>query len=159
MSDEWTEHGALVQIVVTRSRLPADPHHNCAIGVFLVDLGCLGIKNAFARITTRAERQELVARIQQTAQLSEVSPDLALKVICEATAYAADLGFDPHPDAAAALPLLHDADPSAAAEQIPLGGPEGKPLYIAGPHDDPDRILHQLEARLGRDAFHYMLRA
>jgi len=159
MSDNWNDLGALVQIIVTRTRRPDDSHSDCAVGVFLVDLGCLGIKNAFAKVVPPPERRQLVADICQSSMMVEVSPDLALKVIQEATVYAAELGFSPDPDAKAALLLLRDADPSAAHEQIHLGGPDGKPHYISGPHDDQEQICHQLESRLGPDGFNYTIQA
>ena len=154
MSDNWGEHGVLVQIVVTRTRTPDDPRSDCAVGVFLVDPGCLGVKDGFAKIATQAERRETIERVGRTSLLSEVSPNLALKVIVEATTYASELGFAPHPDAQAPLTLLHDADPSAASEEVPLGGADGKPFYVSGPNDDAERIYRQLEARLGLDGFH-----
>ena len=156
MSASWAERGQLVQIVVTRARRADDPHSDCAIGVFLVDLGCLGVKNAFAKAVTAAQRREVVAKIEQNARMTEVSPDLALKVIRAGIDYAADLGFDPNPDAHLALLLLHDADPAAATETVPLGGDDGRPLYIAGPNDNPGQIMRQLEARSGPEGFGYM---
>ena len=155
MSDDWDQYGTLVQIAVTRTRRPDDPHSDCAVGVFLVDPGCLGVKDGFAKIATRAERREIIEGISRMSPLSEVSPDLAMKVIRDATVYAADLGFAPHPDARAPLTLLHDADPSAATEEVPLGSDDGKPFYVSGPNDDAGKICRQLQARLGPDGFHY----
>src|SRR5712692_7028851 len=42
----WDRPGELVQILVARS----SEEGGIAAGVFLVDLGCLGVKNAFARL-------------------------------------------------------------------------------------------------------------
>jgi hypothetical protein len=31
----------------------------------------------------------------------------------------------------------------------------GKPLYVNGPDEDPERVLATLERTVGRDGFHY----
>jgi hypothetical protein len=68
--------------------------------VGIVDLGCLGVKNAFASLfdTRREYEQKLRAGI--TAQQDMIKADLNLvaKIIREAIAYAQDLGFKPNPD-------------------------------------------------------------
>ena len=46
LSKEWQREGAITQTLVARR----SPWGQIAVGVFLVDLGCLGVKNAFGRV-------------------------------------------------------------------------------------------------------------
>ena len=83
--------------------------------------------------------------------------NLVAKIIREAIAYARELGFRPDPDYRDAIPVLGDADPDACDVPIPLGGKDGKPLFIAGPDDDVDRIMSKLTRKLGPDGFHFLV--
>lgn len=53
--------------------------------------------------------------------------------------------------------LLNGADPSACPTPVPTGGPEGKPLFVAGPYDDPRRIIDHLMRTVGEGNFHYLV--
>ena len=86
-----------------------------------------------------------------------VDLDLAVKVIRTAIDYAADLGFDPHPDFAEVEPLLAGAQPALCSVPVPVGGDDGKPFFVAGPHDDAESIMAILSRRLGREGFHYLV--
>ena len=59
LTKEWREEGATVQILVARR----SPSGQIATGTFLVDLGCLGVKSAFASLfdTRREYEQKLRA--------------------------------------------------------------------------------------------------
>ena len=73
-----------------------------------------------------------------------------------AVAYAKELGFRPDPDYRDAMPVLGDADPDACDVQIPLGGKDGKPFFVAGPYDNVDQIMSKLTRKLGPDGFHFV---
>ncbi|MDX9955796.1 MAG: hypothetical protein RBT75_16965, partial [Anaerolineae bacterium] len=38
-------------------------------------------------------------------------------------------------------------------ESIPVGGPDGKPYFVAGPYDNPTRVMKHLERLLGPGNF------
>ena len=59
------------------------------------------------------------------------------------------MGFSPHEDAAMSLKILGDAQPVNCAAAIPLGK-DGKPLFVNGPYDDVERIIHTLNRNVGR---------
>jgi hypothetical protein len=82
--------------------------------------------------------------------------NLVAKIIREAIAYAQDLGFKPDPDYRDAMLVLGDADPDACDVPIPLGSRDGKPLFIAGPYDNVDRIKARLTRKLGPDGFNFL---
>jgi hypothetical protein len=154
IAKEWREEGAIVQVIVSR----LSPQGQVAAGVFLVDLGCLGVKNAFGRVfdTRLGYAQELLQHTLATQEMIECSLDLAAKVIRDAIAYARDLGFSPHRDYRDAVLVLGDANPDACDEIVPLGK-DGKPFFVSGPYDNVDRIIAKLTRRLGPEGFHYLV--
>src|SRR5512141_331522 len=68
-------------------------------GVFLVDVFCLGVKNAFFTGTGASEEQELLSSVfHEDDPWERVAPACARKLVEDATAYARNLGLSPHPD-------------------------------------------------------------
>jgi hypothetical protein len=154
LTKSWREEREIVQILVAR-RSPAG---RIATGAFLVDLGCLGVKSAFGRLfNTQREYRELRQAITSDQKMTKADIDLVAKIIREAVAYAKELGFKPDPDYQDAMLVLGDADPDACDVQIPLGGRDGKPFFVAGPHDNADHIMAKLTRKLGPDGFHFVL--
>lgn len=155
ISRDWQVEGALVEVVVSR-RAPAG---DVAVGVFLVDLGCLGVKNAFTRMFASATLFESQLRGPMMARSALISADLdlAAKIIREAVAYARQWGFNPQKDYYDAEPLLNGADPDACDDVVPLGL-EGKPYFVSGPYDDARAVMDRLMKTAGPGNFHYTVR-
>jgi hypothetical protein len=153
LTKAWQDTSKIVQILVSRK----SPAGQVAIGAFLVDLGCLGVKAAFGRLLdTEREYKELRDDMQSRQKMIKADPDLAAKIIREAVAYAKDLGFWPDPDYRDAMLVLGDADPNACDTPIPLGK-DGKPFFIPGPDDKVNLILAKLTRKLGPDGFDYVV--
>jgi len=154
LAREWQEPGEIIQILVARR----SPTRQIAVGSFLVDLGCLGVKSAFAAFFDSQREYEKQLRAGMRAQQAMIKADLNLvaKIIREAIAYADELGFKPDPDYRDAMLVLGDADPNACNVPIPLGK-DGKPFFVAGPYDNVDRIMSKLTRKLGPDGFHFMV--
>jgi len=155
ISESWADPKQLTQVLVAR-RSPAG---QVAAAVFLVDQACLGVKSALGRLFhSRAEYDgELRAMLVEQMPMIEGDLNLAAKIVREAVRYAQDLGFQPDPDVADAALVVGQADPDKCQTEIPLGGPEGKPFYVAGPNDNPRRVIAALTDRLGPDGFHYLV--
>jgi hypothetical protein len=155
LTEEWREERAITQILVARR----SPLGQIAIGTFLVDLGCLGVKSAFGRLfDTRREYEELRNDMMSRQDMIKADVNLVAKIVREGIAYAQDLGFKPDPDYRDAMLVLGDADPDACDVSIPLGGKDGKPFFFAGPYDNVDRIVAKLTRKLGPDGFHFIFR-
>ena len=153
VTKEWQEEGGITQILVARR----SPQGQIAVGTFLVDLGCLGVKSAFGRLfDTRRDYKELRDGINSRQKMVKADVNLVAKIIREAIAYAKELGFRPDPDCRDAMPVLGDADPDACDVPIPLGR-DGKPFFFAGPYDNAERIIAKLTRKLGPDGFHYVV--
>ena len=156
LSAGWDREGALVTALVARQ---SPRSGKIAAATFLVDLACLGVKSAVVRLckspqdyATRLRRSALQAQPLQPASL-----DLLAKIVAAGEEYARQLGFSPDPEYQQAQLLLAGAHPETCAMTVPLGGPEGKPLFVAGPYDNVPRVMAQLTRAVGEEGFHYVL--
>ncbi|MFQ5343307.1 MAG: hypothetical protein ACE5F6_17340 [Anaerolineae bacterium] len=153
LARDWQKEGQIVQIIVARRSSMGQ----IAAGTFLVDLGCLGVKSAFASLLDSQREYEQKLRWQLTSQQELAPADLNLvaKIIREGIAYARQLGFSPDRDYRDAMAVLGNADPDACPDNIPLGGKDGRPYFFAGPYDDVPAIMAQLTKVCGPDGFTY----
>ena len=123
--------------------------------VFLVDVFCLGIKDAFYARLSPAEYAQRLAHLQHET-FKPIEPACARKLVEEAEAYGRDLGFPPHPDYQRARRIFGDLEATACPEHF-VFGKNGKPFLMSGPSDTPAqcrRILTTLSRRCGPDGFH-----
>jgi hypothetical protein len=136
------------------------PGGSVAFGVFLVDRYCLGVKNAFADVAGRfAYEDRIVGKLRSQFSVKDLSPAAARKLVEGSVAYAAALGLHPHADYHKARLIFGDVDPSECKEEFEFGK-DGKPFFVAGPNDTPERcrlILHTLERACGPDGFEYLI--
>ncbi len=127
-------------------------------GGFLVDLWCLGVKNAFITECSASAWPATLDRIVAPAERLALHPACARKMVEGAVAYAEALGFSPHRDFNKARRVFG----SIAARDCPENfacGKDGKPFFFAGPNDDRERIgriMRVLTAKLGPKGFHYL---
>jgi hypothetical protein len=153
VNEGWDDGHNLAQVLVARS-VPG----RVAFALFLVDLQCLGVKNCIVQpnASEREYADFLRARAHPEQQFVPCEPPLAAAIVRKGVDYAAELGFRPHPDYRLAAPLLEGLDPGEYLDEVPCGGSDGKPLYVAGPHDDVPRIMARLRRRLGDDGLHFV---
>jgi hypothetical protein len=107
-------------------------------GIFMVDVLCLGVKDAFYREMTR---DDLEAQLAATSfsNMAEADPAHARKLLRDAAAFAARHGLAPAREYGILEGIFGDIDPAACAESFTFGR-DGKPFYIPGPSDSPARI-------------------
>jgi len=156
VNTDWKDSITLNQVVVARHNPLTD---EVRIGIYLVDRACLGVKDAHTAnfISPFEFRREVLAHISQSQKLVQVDFNLAAAIVKAGLDYAATLGFQPHKDYRLAAILLQDADPGAVKEEIPVGGPEGKPFFVAGPYDNAEAIMAKLIRKVGIENFNYLL--
>ncbi|MFO8059020.1 MAG: hypothetical protein R6V10_17175 [bacterium] len=153
INSDWKDRG-LAHILVSRRQ----PDGNIVFGVYLVDIFCLGVKNAFcnADFTMVKYRTEVKERIKETTEdMVECPLALAHQIIYEGIEYASSLGFRPHKDFELAGYVLEGKDALEPVEDIEFGK-DGMPFYISGPDDNPDKIMRQLEKSVGKDNFRFI---
>jgi hypothetical protein len=158
VSDGWNEPGdvpMLTNVVVARQ----SPRDTVAAAVFLVDLACLGVKNAMGRtFGSRAEYQEeILDRFPSPHRWKKIDLNLAAKIIREGIAYAQELGFKPHRDYHRMAVLLEGARPDESSVEVPVGF-KGKPLFVSGPFDNAKAIMAKLERKLGTGNYDYVVK-
>lgn len=136
------------------------PDRRVAFAMFLLDLYCLGVKDAMFDIGERGHYdRQMYGRMTGAFATVTLEPACARKLIEGGVAYARDLGLPPHPDYNKAKLIFGDTDPQAC-ERTFVYGKDGKPFFVAGPNDNSERctrIIRTLSERYGPDGFHYLL--
>jgi hypothetical protein len=123
---------------------------------YLADVYCLGVKNALGpEIMDDFGLQGFVRDFFSGyhGDPLEAPIELAREVVFGSIEYARGLGFDPHPDFAAAEAHLG----SWTGPSTITFGKDGKPLYISGPYDDPRPVIRTLERTTGRGNFEFLV--
>jgi hypothetical protein len=119
---------------------------------YLADVYCLGVKNALGpEIMDDPDLRRFISKYFSgyRGDPIEAPIELAREVVFGSVQYARDLGFDPHPDFAAAAGHLGSwTGPSTIAF-----GKDGKPLYVFGPYDNTRSVVRTLERTVGRGNF------
>jgi hypothetical protein len=121
---------------------------------YLVDAYCLGVKNALGpRGLDRRKLPEFVHKYFDAHDEPPVEAplDLARHLVFGAVAYARDLGFEPHPDFAAATAYL---EPWTGPSAITFGL-HGRPVFMAGPYDNAASVIKTLERSVGEENFDF----
>jgi hypothetical protein len=113
-----------------------EPTGRLVFGVFLVDVFCLGVKNAFWRDGTRQDLNELIGKMETKKKMRATTPACLAKIVTEAVEFAQSFGLPPHPDYRHTSKLLDGIDPSECPDQFTFGR-NGRPFYIQGPNESP----------------------
>jgi len=133
---------------------------NVAFVAFLLDMYCLGVKDVAFDILSRTRYEwRVFGKLLRDYHIVDLDPEAARKLIEGAVEYARDLGLPPHPDYRTARLIFGDIDADSCTEEF-VYGKDGKPFFVAGPHDGPARcnqINSILTDRCGPDGFHYLM--
>lgn len=121
-------------IIVARNM----PSGEIAMGVYLVDVFCLGVKKTFYQIMSRRVYVDYIKNMSRDLGTEVISPEYAAKVVTRAVAYAESLGFVPDAEYRRSKLVLGGIDPAACPDEMTFGK-DGKPLYIRGPNESMGR--------------------
>jgi hypothetical protein len=111
-----------------------EPDGGLVVAVFLVDVHCLGVKNALWHTMTPAGFEKLVEKLEVHDTMGAIAPECLTKIVQGAVAYARSFGFAPHPDYRHAAMLLEGIDPATCPQDFTFGR-DGKPFYVKGPNE------------------------
>jgi len=125
--------------------------------LFLVDAWCLGVKDVVVKRVAEGECRALLERVGENFPLQRVAPSYACKLVAESVAYARKYGLAPHADHAWAQEILAGIDPAECLETFEFGQ-DGKPFFVSGPADTPERIRAVI-ATVGLENMNYMVQA
>lgn len=152
LNPNWREMG-IASILVARKQTDV----SFIFGVYLVDVFCLGVKNAFCNANFPLSKyREFRERFVEGNDAHPCTAELAHQIIYGALDYAADLGFQPHEDFALSRCILEERDAVPPNPDLEFGQ-DGKPTYVSGPDDHVEAILHHLRTKLGEDKFHFIV--
>jgi len=154
----WTQEGwennGLAIVVVARRQ----PDGNVVFGNYMVDYYCLGLKDTYYNADIpvgQFHRDYLPKMFRSAGKPMGISPALAHEIIYGGIEYAARFGFEPHDDYKLSQHVLDPPELHTRAGTVKFGL-EGKPFFVAGPYDDVDAILGQLERTAGGGNYHYI---
>ncbi len=147
--------GGMGTVVVTRKT----SRNQILMAAFLVDVFCLGVKNAHCMLIGENEYRFRLQQIGTHQNLVKVEPACAKKLVEDAKNYAETLGFSPHRDYEFAKKILKDIQKEQCPRTFTFGR-DGKPVYLAGPNDSAQfsrKVIDTLTAKLGADGFHFLM--
>jgi len=150
MGDELWDTG-IGHLVIARQ----ESDGTLIFAVFLVDVYCLGVKNAFWRAGSRADLDDLIQRMREFGPLRPITPACLAKIVKGAVEYAESFAFPPHPDYRHASILLQGIDTSTCPTQFTFGR-DGKPFYIQGPDESPAQAM-AIAQRIQEANGHYLM--
>jgi hypothetical protein len=146
-------------VVVTRKTT----NGNIAISVFVVDVYCLGVKNALFKVSSESEYEHTVKpRLKESSgddQFENIHPTCAKKLVEGAVLYAQELGFSPHRDYKDGQGIFGNIDTNSCPLKYTYGK-DGKPFYIRGPNESTvqaKKIVTQLGKKCGEGNFDYLV--
>jgi hypothetical protein len=150
-----TGESGLVGVLVAR----AQQHGRVSACGYLVDVYCLGVKDVNGpRIVDEFRLAEFTRMFFSAFGRPPLAApmELAQHLVLGSVDYARGLGFEPAADFAAAARghLGSWTGPSAIGF-----GRLGKPFFIQGPRDDASRVMQTLQRSVGRDNYHFLVRA
>jgi hypothetical protein len=133
------------------------PSGSVGASIFLVDVWCLGIKDAFFTVLPERKFKEHVNVMSGEYRLVPIDPPDARKLLQDAAEYAASFGLMPSENFTKTQLIFGD---TPFSEETFTFGKDGKPFYVSGPHDSPTRkrrIMDSLEKHAGWGDFDYLV--
>ena len=147
------------ELVVTR-RIP---NGNIAMSAFVIDVFCLGVKDAMFMVLPENEYEHKIkGRMSATGGrgFEKLHQSCAKKLLDGVVNYAKELGFNPHPDYKNANEIFGNIDASVCPVKYTYGK-DGKPFYMSGPYESPtdiQKIIDTLTKKCGAGGFNTIIR-
>jgi len=141
-------------LILTRGITP----DHLAMGLFLVDVFCLGVKDVSFRPISGLDLETYLGIADEAQPSRSVDPSYARKLLRDVAVWSESIGFPPHRDFAAVERLFGDVSIDACDATFQFGR-GGKPFYMPGPSESPDQVrrrMAQLRTRFGDECFELM---
>lgn len=141
INGDWKETG-LATVVVIRKHGETGQFSFVS---FLVDVFCLGLKNAMTSVEVdEGTVADFIAIYPQ--DFTAIEYEECRGLILGAIDYALNLGFEPHDDWEKVKGFIENNKPYRVNHKF---GKDGKPFYIEGPDDDVKKIMQILRNNHG----------
>ena len=132
---------------------------NITAGLYLVDLNCLGVKDAHYLFNLSESDYRRMISINGQLDLSSISYELAHNIIYAGLEFAKELGFNPHKDFSIAKYILEEDTDEVELIEIECGH-EGKPMFVKSEwqsQQEANRIIAQLERSVGKGNYDFII--
>jgi hypothetical protein len=135
------------------------PNAQIAVSVFLVDVFCLGVKNAFFKVTPGEEYDDMIEEVSGgNREFESIHPSCARSLVEGAVEYAKNLGFNSHADYKKAAQLFGKLDASVCPVHYEYGK-NGKPFYMREPYEsdmESKKIVDKLHEKCGEGGYRFV---
>lgn len=157
----WVNKGwdkdQLAHVIVARKHVTG----NITFGIYLVDLKCLGVKDAIYQFNV--PHFEYLEHLEATNEnmainLEKISYVLAHNIIYAGIEFAEEYGFEPYKDFAVAKYILEEDNEDIEIIDIECGI-NGMPFYVRGPLDSElraNQLIDQLEKTAGPGNYEFV---
>lgn len=145
------EQNGMVPVVLRRR----GPNGRVAMGLFLVDCWCLGVKDCSGQLSSPEESREKLDWLDDRLNLHRCTAGEGKSIVDAGVEYADSMGLRPHADFKNIYPIWGDMQAESVPDDVEFGM-NGRPTYIVGPYDDPHRqqlILEALRRSVGEGHF------
>jgi len=143
ITEDWKNAGICNVIIARRHK-----KGNLTIGLYLVDIYCLGLKDTSYRFGISTDEFDYFKK--SLGGIIECDYVLAHNIIYGGIAFAGDYGFKPHKDFAVTQFILEEDTEDVELIDIDFGL-NGLPCFMRGPYDDNIKVRN-IEANLERIA-------
>jgi len=145
INSEWKDEG-LATIIVARKHV----NGNLTLGLYLVDLYCLGVKDSFYKFNiSQGEYENIKDEFYENLTIKTCNYVLAHNIIYGAVEYADELGFKPDKDfLRLTVNILEEDDERIELMDIEFGL-NGKPCLVTNPENNYKREIAHLEKTVG----------
>jgi hypothetical protein len=156
INKDW-ESNKMVTIIVSRRHT----NGNLTLGLYLVDLLCLGVKDSYYQFNIpESEMDEMVEKFDKFSPMKPVDYTLAHNFVYAAVEFAERFEFHPHKDFTQVTQyILEEDDENTELIDIECGE-KGKPMFVQGQYDDEKKcksIIAKLERTAGTGNFHFCI--
>ncbi len=140
---ETLDEDGIGSVFFSRKMLNGD----IALGSFLIDIYCLGVKDSFLRIISEHEYQYAIETNPQ--RMETIHPACARKLIEGSVEFAHQYGIAPHKEYKTVKLIFGNFDPDACPSSYEYGK-DGEPLFVPGPYDNQKKIK-EIFKKIGYD--------
>jgi hypothetical protein len=154
INEDW-EFSKMASVSVARKHT----NGNITLGLYLVDLNCLGVKDAHYLFNVSEPEYRRTISSNGNLDLITISYELAHNIVYAGLEFAKELGFNPHKDFSVARYILEEDTDEVELIEIECGK-NGKPLYVKSEwqsDQDANRIMAQLERAVGKGNYDYII--
>jgi hypothetical protein len=152
VSEGWEKTG-MATVVVSKKM----PSGKFIVSSYLLDTFCLGLKNTVYKFAVDdLEYDSFLAKLGERSPMAKCELNYAHNLIYGAIDYAEELGFSPNKDFKVTEHLLDTNLIDDGIDELEFGR-DGKPLFVAGPYDDINRVIGILERNVGEGNYEYLL--